>query len=1189
MKTRIIFLTTGLLIFFSCKPKQPEIHSASFGPKVVEAHGYIVPRDSIVEPKVIPAGKPRVVKAGNPKVILANTNVKLAGIPKVVPAGVPRISIPGQESFSLPRTVPAIDSPFIAGIHEVTIAKDAHTKEHNAQSFSSFGILQGLKNELIRDIIEDSNGNLWFATNGGGVSKYDGKSFTHFTDKDGLSSLFVKCLLEDKNGNLWFGTWRGGVSKYDGKSFTHFTEKEGLLNNTVNCLLEDNSGNIWIGTDGGGVSKYQPAKEGQAGTFTHFTVKEGLSNDFVSSMYKDINGDLWFGTREGVSKYNASNDAASGDAGKSLPSGAVAQAGFTHFTVKEGLIDKDVRCIQGDKKGNLWIGTLGGVSKYEPAKGGQPARFTHFTIKEGLSNNLINDILEDKYGHIWFSTFNNGLNKYDGVYFTHYSEQEGLNDNEVTCILEDRSGNLWFGTHSGVCKYGGNSFTHYTEKDGLRLDRVTSIIEDKYKNLWFGMKDGGVCKYNASGNAGKYFTHFTTREGLIDNSVWIIMEDRNGNLWFGTYGGVCKYNVSADAGKSFTHFTEKNGLTNNDVKSILEDKWGNIWFGTAGGGGLCKYDGKNFTQFGPNQGLSINNVMSIEEDKSGNLWFSGYLGGVTKYDPSAGVVGGQNPPYEARFTHFTVKEGLPHNDVRIILEDKIGNLWFSTIGGGVSKYEPPMPGRTASFTHYTENEGLSNNVVGSMMEDRSGNLWFGTNSGLNKLEKEKHAINTYEYGSLFKTYSYEDGFSGIGVNYGNTICEAKDGTIWIGSNDRLTAYRPDEDTPDTVAPNIRITGLEIFNKNIAWQSIIKNMDTTIILGNGVQVHDFRFDSLSRWYSVPEHLSLNYNNNYLTFHFVGITLKYPKKVKYQHKLEGLDPNWSPLTARSEAPYGNLTPGKYTFKVKAMNDDGYWSKELDYTFTIRPPWWLTWWFRILTAVVLLSSIAAIMYLWFQFKFRQKLKVESLRQKIATDLHDEIGSNLSSMAFSAELVKKKLNGSREDIEPILNKLVSTFQETSSLISDTIWSLNPRNDSFDKLKERMENFTHDILSFKEMEYQFQANGHRPEPVLSLDQKRNIYLIYKEAITNIAKHSKASLVNIRLELLPDKLVIEVMDNGIGFDTAKTYEGNGLNNFKSRSVKDWCVVQYFSAAGKGTVVKITAKYFSLQSKPKLKHDKEKSN
>jgi signal transduction histidine kinase/streptogramin lyase len=555
--------------------------------------------------------------------------------------------------------------------------------------------------------------------------------------------------------------------------------------------------------------------------------------------------------------------------------------------------------------------------------------------------------------------YRGGVSKYDPDEdrtrgsFTHFTEKEGLSNNDVRSILEDKRGNFWFGTNGGgVNKYGGKRFTHFTVKEGLGDNHVVSVLEDKRGNLWFSTEQAGVSKYD-----GKSFTNFTQKEGF--HHVWNMLEDKSGNLWFGSYWGIRKYD-----GKSLTHFAEKDI----DVKCMMEDKSGNLWFGTHSGG-VSKYDGKNFTRFTEKEGLSNNGVRSIEEDNGGNLWFA-TLGGLSKYDPAEG---GKS------FTNFNEKGGLSDNKVVSILKDKSGNLWIGSIHGGVSKYDGN------NFTHFAEKDGLSNNNVRSIMEDKNGNLWFGTAFGLNKLEKDKLAslgkATANEAASilgdgapLFKTYTYEDGFSGISVAWGKTIYEAKDGTIWIAAGDRLTAYHPGEDTPDTIPPNIQLTGLSLFNENISWQNLDKEVDTSIVLGNGVRFHDFHFDSTSKWYSIPEHLSLAYNNNYLTFQFLGITLQSPKKVKYRFKLEGLDKNWSALTNRTEAPYGNLPHGKYTFKVKAMNGDGYWSREFNYSFTIRPPWWQTWWAYTIYALLFITAMYAV----YRIQKQRVLRIERERTR-------------------------------------------------------------------------------------------------------------------------------------------------------------------------------------------------------------------
>ncbi len=863
----------------------------------------------MAEPKVIPAGNPRIVRAGKPKVVPTNTNVHPAGTPRVVIAGVPRVCTPGKDSFSVPRSVPAIDSPFMAGIPEVVIAKEPYTKDRNPQNFSSFSKLQGLRSAAINCLLEDKSGNLWIGTSWG-ASKYDGKTFTHFTKKEGLISNWVMSMCEDTSGNLWFGTYDAGVSKYDGKSFTNFTTKEGLGVNSVLSILEDKNGNLWFGTRMG-VSKY----DGKS--FTHFTEKEGFTNYEVWSMLKDKSDNIWFGTLGGgVIKYDGS---------------------FTHFTEKEGLTENGVFSMLQDRNGNLWFGTgQGGVSRNDRTS------FTNFKDKEGLSSNDVRSIREDKSGHLWFGTAG-GVSEYNGKSFTHFTEKEGLSDNGIVCSLKDKRGNFWFGTQrGGVIKYGGKRFTHFTKEEGLSDNSVICILQDKSGNLWFGTLGGGVNKYD-----GKSFTHFTTKEGLRINHVRTILEDKSGNLWFGNWDGLSKYDPK---NKSFTYFTTEKDMS----PSMLQDKSGILWFGSYGGG-VFKYDGKRFTHYTTKEGLSNNIVTSIKQDKSGALWFGTFGGGMSRYQDKS-------------FIHFTEKEGLSDNDVFNILEDEYGNIWAGSLSGGVSKYDGE------GFTHFTQKEGLSNNTVSSIMEDKRGNLWFGSPTGLSKLEKNKIASGLTDSELLFKTYTYEDGFSGIGVNSGETIYEANDGTIWIGAGDRLTAYHPDEDTPDTIPPDIQLAGLSLFNENISWQNLENKIDTSILLGNGVSFHDFHFDGISKWNGIPERLSLAYNNNHLTFHFVGITIQSPKKVKYQYKLEGLDDNWSTRTNRSEAQYSNLLHGQYTFKVKAMNGDGYWSKEFSYSFTIRPPWWRTWWAYTIYGLLFI----AVMYAVYRTQKQRVIRIERERTR-------------------------------------------------------------------------------------------------------------------------------------------------------------------------------------------------------------------
>ncbi len=961
MIKKIGFSILLFLFVFSCNYKQNEAPKNTFAPEVIEANSLLIPADSISKSEIQLSGKPLVIAEGKPTIVSPITNVNMAGKPSVVLCGIPIVSTPGKGTFSLPIRVPAINNPILAGTSEVIIAKDTYVKDKNSQSLFSYGVLQGLMNNDVNCMLQDKVGDLWLGTNEG-VSKFDGKYFTNYTTKEGLCNNTITSMVEDKKGNIWIGT-KDGVSKYDGKYFTNYTTKEGLSNNTISSIIEDKKGMIWFGTKGG-ISIYD------GNFFTIYTTKEGLGNDFISSMLQDKYGNLWIGTMQGVSKYDGNS--------------------FTNFSGNEDLFFKVTSMIE-DNVGNIWFATGFGVLKYDGKY------LSHYTGVEGLSNinendGMRNDIvfsmLQDKRGNIWFGTVG-GISKYNGKSFTNISEEEGLNKDFIKSIIEDKSGNLWFGAfEGGLSKYNGKTFTHFTDKEGLGND-ISGILEDNIGNLWFAEYNGGAKKYD-----GKSFSYYTSKEGLCDN-VLSMLKDKKGNLWFTSFDGVTKYD-----GKFFTHYTEKEGLGNNTVWSIAEDKIGNIWFGTNLG--LSQFDGKKFSQFGIKQGLIDNSVHKMLIDKSGNLWFMIYGGGLFKYDGKT-------------FVRFTKKEGLCGNSVLSMLEDKNGTLWFGT-DGGVSKFEGK------EIINYTDKEGLSNNLVESIIQDKEGNIFFGTKSGLTKLssaEIKRSLLNPIRI-PIFKNYEYEDGFLGISC-YENSICEDKNGTVWLGTIDRVTAFRPKEDV-DTIPPNIQLTGISLFNEKIPWLSLEHKKDTCLVLGNGVTVWDFHFDSTSRWHSIPVDLSLAYNNNNITFNFLGIATKSSNKVKYKYMLDGLDENWSALTSLVEAPYGNLSQGTYTFKVKAMNSEGYWSNEFNYTFTIRPPWWKTWWFRTFTVLLIIGSIIG----YFQYRTASLRK----RQKELEQTVEERTSEV--IAQKEELVQKNIVVEKQKEEVVKQKQL--VEEKNKEITDSI-----------------------------------------------------------------------------------------------------------------------------------------------------------
>ena len=893
-------------------------------------------------PQVVPAGKPIIIPVPTKKYSLTLMNPGNNGVNRKTLEMTPPQSI-----------------PFLSGADVKGLAL-----------FTNYNTEQGLALNSIACGYADKKGNLWFGTFGGGVSRYDGKLFTNFTAAQGLGNNIIYSIVEDTSGNIWFGTSGGGVSRYNGKSFTNLTTAHGLANNTVWSILQDKKGALWFGTSGGGVSRY----DGKS--FTNFSTTKGLANNTIRSIAEDRTGTIWFATDGGgVSRYN----------GKS----------FTSFNTEHGLASNIIYCILEDRIGNLWFGTSGGgVSRYDGKS------FTNFSTAHGLPNNVVHNITEDKTGNLWFATDGGGISRYDGKTFTNFTTSHGLANNSVWNITQDKTGHLWFGTFGGgVSRFVGKSLTNFTTTHGLANNIVYSIAEDKTGNLWFGTLDGGVSRYD-----GKSFMNFTTSQGLANNTIRCITEDRNGNLWFGTDGGgVSKYD-----GKSFTNFTTTQGLANNIVFSITEDKNGNLWFGTDGGG-VSRYDGSSFTNFTTAQGLANNNVWSALEDKKGNLWFATYGGGVSRYDGTS-------------FINFTTAQGLADNDVWNITEDKYGNLWFGTSNGGVSRYDGK------SFINITIAQGLADNKVYDIIIDTTDNIFIGTNLGFSVLKHFKSlnpnggiipAVNNLtseeikKYQPVFELYNKKTGYAIKDVNINAMFSDSK-GLIWAGCGDnQLISFDYNAILKSTEPPVVFIQAVKIQEANISWYNLLRRgkgrktnpePDSLAILheeaftfGRALsdterdsmytRLADIKFDDITPFYPLPQNLMLPYSHNSITFDFVAIEPAKHFLVRYQYMLEGYDREWSPVSDRTSATFGNIYEGTYTFKLKARSPDGVWSEPITYSFRVLPPWYRTWWAYTVFGSLFIGGIWGFI----QYRSRRLRREKRLLEEKVTQRTDQLSRSL------------------------------------------------------------------------------------------------------------------------------------------------------------------------------------------------------
>ncbi len=740
-----------LLIFFltnfSCKKTQ----NRQTPPSAAAAE----PMDSLPDQVDLPSGVP-VVDAGRrlspdsfpqaeivplkaiPKVITAHPNRRLARPPKVVeiPAELTVIT-PVENGVPLPETKP-VKGKFVPALQPVPVAVPPFkTKEgaianiqyldidlgrgsdnmeaicEDSRGFlwlgSSAGAIRydgtstvlysekdGLSSNMIREIVEDRKGRLWFATFGGGVMCYDGTHFIHFTENEGMSSNRIYSMLTDSKGNLWFGTYAGGVVRYDGSNLTIFTKREGLSDQSVYSMLEDSRGNLWFGTVEGGACRY----DGRS--FTYFTEKEGLCSNLVYSITEDRNGNIWFGTYKGASRYD----------GRS----------FTNFTEEQGLIGNLVNSIHEDQSGNIWIANAKGSSVADAGVSRFDGKyFTQFTEKEGLGHNRIWTIHGDKVGNILLGT-SKGITRISPVGFNHFSELNGLHvEQSVGAILKDDEGSLWIGTWvGGLIRFDGENFTYFSMENGLKTSIINTILMDKHGALWLDAGTRGASKFD-----GKTFEHFWVG---LNSYLKLLLVDSKQNVWFSVLGGVIR-----KGGDNLTIFDKNEIFGGQLVNKMLEDRQGNLWFVSADG--AIKYDGSAFTRFTKKEGLSDNYITAIFEDGQGKIWFGTEDAGLNVYDGT-------------RFTHITEKDGLGNNAIYEITEDSTGNIWVGRYHGlsvllpvknwpGALKRKPEASASMSSGDYFIVNYDLEDGLQGmyyrAMSWDRNNRLWLGGENGLTQL------------------------------------------------------------------------------------------------------------------------------------------------------------------------------------------------------------------------------------------------------------------------------------------------------------------------------------------------------------------------------------------------------------------------------------------------------------------------
>lgn len=828
--------------------------------------------------------------------------------------------------------------------------------------------------------------------------------FQHYTTDDGLSQNMVDCMLKDHKGFMWFGTWNG-LNRFDGYSFVWYkqnsAEPYSLSNNFVRSICQDAAHNIWIGTRNGlNLYLYRQDK------FLNFYAgrdSNSICSNEINVVFYDSHGYLWVGTaRNGLDRITLGKN-----------SEILSVRHFGAGTSETQLSHNTILCIYEDAQQNLWVGTQGGLNRYNYRTHTFMKLFNSPNGTGSLSSSVINAIYEDKYGDLWIGT-EFGLNRLHHnnyrieQYFYNPDNPYSLPHNVVRDIVEDLKGNLIIGTLGGLSIFDrvNNRFVNYKHtlhnKLGLNNDFVNCLLSDREGNLWIGTEKGGINHYNVYQHQFEFFENeMGNPNSLSYNTINSIFEDEN-FLWIGTAGGGL--NVYHKKLGKFYHFRydahRATSISSDFISAIFKDQQGNMWLGTWGQGLNMLKKGQelsgNFIRFIPNGqpgSLVSAFVSSITQDSHGRL-FIGTLGGLSIKDARSHVfqtftgkgaepierigclqfdiqenlwVGTENGLFQVipaangmidpNTSSFNVYRNIPGdkyslsgNYIISICSDAMGRMWLGTYGNGLNLMIPSENPKAIKFIAYDERDGLSSNVIYGILPDREGNLWLSTDNGLTRFNPDK---------KLVKCYYESDGLLNNQF-YWSAYFRNDEGKMYFGGMNGLTAFFPEHIKDDPNPPRIAFTDFKIFNTS-------------------ARVGEKYFGKISLPQAICEtkEIVLSYKANEFSIEFSALHYNQPAKNQYFYKLEGFDQNWNQVDARRRfAVYTNLKGGKYTFWVKAANNDGIWSEQAaKIDIRIIPPFWATWWFRGLIFIFVIAAIVAYNRIKLYTLERQKQKLERL----------------------------------------------------------------------------------------------------------------------------------------------------------------------------------------------------------------------
>jgi signal transduction histidine kinase/ligand-binding sensor domain-containing protein len=952
--------------------------------------------------------------------------------------------------------------------------------------------------------------------------------------EQGLPQNKVTAVVQTRDGYLWVGTYNG-LARFDGVRFTVFNDNNTpeLRSSRITSLFEAADGTLWIGTESGDVSQYQD------GHFSAVPLRANWSGGKIYAITADDAGDVWL--------FNEAGELMRANDGKVLspPSGTVTKVvslargqDGTIWVEREGVISalKGGRLaaelstndyVQGfcaARAGGFWLTSNGGIRKW---KDGQ------WVADLGAAPwgwNVVANFVETSSGALAGGTSSDGL----WLVFSdstnhpalHLNGTNGLPSDWVISLCEDREKNLWCGTGAGLVVIRPSNLETISPPDNWKSRPVLSVLPAPDGTLWVGTEGAGLYRLQTGG-----WTNFASAQGIRNPYIWALAADGAGKIWAGTWGGglFAQKDDGFDFGPGLENF-----LLPTPALLFRHDE---LWIGTPAG--ARRYQNGKLERFNEIAGSPFGDVRAIAQDKSGALWFGTAGGGLVRRE-------------NGNFRRFKKSDGLSSDFIECLHFADDGALWVGTFGGGLNRF------KNGKFSVINQKQGLPNSVIGHIESDGRGFFWMSSYGGiLRASEKDLNRCADSELAEVsFLNYGINDGLPTLECSEGLQSAGGKtaDGRLWFPTAKGLVAVDPAGVKMNPLPPPVRIERMLVDDKKFAD-------------GND---------------GGP--LKIPPGRHRIEFEYTGLSFVAPEKVRFKCRLNNFETEWADVGPKRVATYNYIPPGNYSFQVTACNNDGVWSKTgTSLKFEVLPYFWQTTWFRILAGVATVLVASAVVWFDTRRRMRRKLEraerqrdIERERSRIARDIHDDLGAQLTRITMMSESARGDL-ANPERAAAGLEKIYDTARELTRSMDEIVWAVNPRHDTLESLATYLEKFAHDWLATAGFRCRLDLPLQFPEWHLSSETRHNVFLAFKEALHNAVKHSGASEVLIRLAVKENSFELAVADNGRGFTVGekkinspviqgRAASGNGLENMRRRlaAIGGSCEIQ--SAPGAGTKV-----------------------